>query len=84
MIYKWGAYTPSVLTCSPDGRWLAVYHPYHGIQLIDRATRKKVKEWSVAEQVGNLAFAPDSRHLAISVATGVVLVLRLEGPKQSG
>jgi WD40 repeat protein len=84
VIYKWGACSPSVLTCSPDGHWLAVYHPYHGIQLIDLAARKKVKEWSVGEQFANLAFAPDSRHLAVSVATGVVLVLRLEGPKLSG
>jgi WD40 repeat protein len=84
VIYKWGVYSPSALACSPDGRWLAVYHPYHGIELIDRATRKKVKGWSIGEQFGSLAFAPDSRHLAISVATGVTLVLRLEGPKGGG
>jgi WD40 repeat protein len=84
VVYKWAPYSPSVLTCSPDGRWLAVYHVSHGIQLIDLTSHKMVKQWSLGEQFGNLAFAPDSRHLAISVATGVVLVLRLEGPKLSG
>jgi WD40 repeat protein len=81
VIYKEGP--TSALAISPDGRWLAGYIGYR-VQLIDLATRKKVREWVTGEQFGNLAFAPDSRHLAISVGTGVVLVLRLEGPKQSG
>jgi WD40 repeat protein len=84
IFYKWASGGISVLACSPDGRWLATYGPDYRVQLIELATRKKVKEWVMGEQFGNLAFAPDSRHLAIGVATGVVLVLRLEGPKPSG
>jgi WD40 repeat protein len=84
VIYKWGTGGLSVLNCSPDGRWVVGYGPDYRIQLLDLETRKKVKEWAPGEQFGHVAFAPDSRHLAISVATGVVLVLRLEGPKQGG
>ena len=32
------------------------------------------------ETLGNVAWAPDCRHVAVSFATGVVYVLRLEAP----
>jgi hypothetical protein len=84
-IYKWPApYGMSAMATSPDGRWLAAYGPGYHIHLIDLATHKKVKEWILGEQFGGLAFAPDSRHLAIGVSTGVTIVLRLEGPKLGG
>jgi WD40 repeat protein len=66
------------LTCSADGRWLATYGNDYRVHLIDLATGKTARAWSLGEQFGSLAFAPDSRHLAIGVATGVVLVLRLD------
>ena len=82
IFYKWPPpYGVSTMVLSPDGRWLASYGPGYAVQLIDVAARKKVREWSLGEQFGSLAFAPDSRHLAISVATGVTLVLRLDGLK---
>ena len=70
---------------SPDGRYLLTQEGSYRIILWDAATKKKLKEWSLPEYTGNLAFAPDSRHLAISLVTGVTYVLRLEGPaKASG
>jgi len=80
--YKGTGYSVSTLACSPDGRWLASWGPDYRINLYDLASGKKVRDWTTGEQFGNLAFAQDSRHLAISVGTGVVLVLRLEEVKK--
>jgi WD40 repeat protein len=81
VFYKGGSPGISVLACSPDGRLIASYGPDGLIQLIDVATRKKLRHFVMHEQFANLAFAPDSRHLALALYTGVVLVIRLEGPK---
>ncbi len=77
-----GTYAVGALACSPDGRWLAAWGPDYRVQLFELASRKKVKEWTLGEQFGHLAFAPDSRHLAVSVGSGVVLILRLEEAKK--
>jgi WD40 repeat protein len=82
VVFKGGTGGVGIMACSPDGRWLATYGQDYRVYLIDLATRKKVRDWAMGEQFGSLAFAPDSRHLAISVGTGIVLVLRLESPKQ--
>jgi WD40 repeat protein len=75
---RWGSGGLSTLACSPDGRWLAAYGPDYRVTLFDAASGKKVRDWAIGEQFGSLAFAPDSRHLAIGVASGIVLVLRLD------
>ena len=80
--YKGGASGISTLACSPDGRWLASWGPDYRINLYDLASGKKVRDWTTGEHFGNLAFAQDSRHLAVSVGTGVVLVLRLTEAKK--
>jgi WD40 repeat protein len=82
VVFKGSTGGVGIIACSPDGRWLATYGPNYRVELIDLATRKKVRDWAMGEQFGSLAFAPDSRHLAISVGTGIVLILRLEEPKQ--
>lgn len=79
--YKGGHGGISTLACSPDGRWLATYGPDHRVQLFDLATKKKVREWILGEQYGSIAFAPDSRHLAVGVGTGVVMIWRLASAK---
>jgi WD40 repeat protein len=65
------------LTYSPDGKQLASLGPMASVTLWDVATGKKTKEWTVPEYVRKLAFSPDGRHLALSLDTGVVYVLRL-------
>jgi WD40 repeat protein len=63
---------------SPDGRHVCTHGTDNRITLLDAATRKKLREWSLPEYVGVEAFSPDSRYLAISLATGVIYVLRLD------
>ncbi len=82
LYYKGGNYGVSALACSPDGRWLASWGPDYRINLYELATGKKVRDWTTGEQFGALAFAQDSRHLAVSVGTGVILILRMEDAKK--
>lgn len=82
VIYKGGNYGVSVLAPSPDGRWLASWGPDYRINLYELATGKKIRDWTTGEQFGSLAFAQDSRHLAVSVGTGVVMIWRLEDLKR--
>jgi WD40 repeat protein len=77
VFYKGGTGGFGQLTCSADGRWLACYSSYR-VELIDLATGKVARGWPLGEQFAALAFAPDSRHLAVAVNTGVVLILRVE------
>jgi hypothetical protein len=64
---------------SPDGRHVCTHGTDNRITLLDAATRKKLREWTLPEYVGVEAFSPDSRYLAISLATGVIYILRLDG-----
>jgi WD40 repeat protein len=68
----------SLLTPSPDGKTLASYGPDGKVIVWDLATKRRLREWTMEELVGGLAFAPDSRHLAVTLATGVIYILRLE------
>lgn len=78
-IFFKNSYPHTALASSPDNRWLAVYGPE--VYLLDLATGKTARTWSPGESFGAMAFAPDSRHVAVSLTTGITLVLRLEGPK---
>ncbi len=62
---------------APDGRTFATHGPEGLVILWDAAAGKRLKTWTFHENVGNLAFAADSRHLAVSLGTGPVYVLRL-------
>jgi WD40 repeat protein len=65
-------------TPSPDGKLLASYGPDGKVIVWDLASKRRLYEWTMEELVGGLAFAPDSRHLAVTLATGVIYILRLE------
>jgi WD40 repeat protein len=73
----WAAGAVRRLVPSPDGRLLATYGPDHTVVVWDLTTGKPFRGWDLAENPGGLAFAPDSRHLAVALATGPVYVLRL-------
>jgi hypothetical protein len=45
--------------------------------LWDLATGKRLKQWSLQEQIGFATFASDNRHLGVSLGTGVIYVFRL-------
>jgi WD40 repeat protein len=68
-----------LLTVSPDGRKMAVLSNL-GLEIWDLPGGKKLHTWALAEDTRCLAFASDSRHLAIGLATGPVLIVRLASP----
>jgi hypothetical protein len=43
----------------------------------DLASGARVKEWESPEIIGSLALAPDGRHLAVGLGSGVTYILRL-------
>jgi WD40 repeat protein len=63
---------------SPDGRLVMTQGTDNRIVVWDAATKKPRFEWALPEYVGTMTFAPDSRHVALTLWTGVVYVLRLE------
>jgi len=63
---------------APDGQTMATHGLDGKVIVWELATGKRLKEWVFPERTGALAFAPDSRHLAVSLGTGVVYVLRLK------
>jgi WD40 repeat protein len=78
----WAAGVVRRLAPSPDGRLLATFGPDHSVVVWELATGKRLHEWDLPEQLGDLAFAPDSRHLAVAIATGPIYILRLARAKQ--
>ncbi len=71
------------VACSPDGKAVATIGPDGKIIVWDAASGKRTHEWAIPEEVRTLAYAPDSRHLALGLGTGPVYVLRLaEAPKR--
>jgi WD40 repeat protein len=73
-----GSPYPGGLIISPDGRTMAARVGSGTVVLYDLVGGKKPQQIPFNEYVYNIAFAADSRHLAVSLVTGVAYVLRLE------
>ncbi|MBL8795553.1 MAG: protein kinase [Planctomycetia bacterium] len=68
------------LAYSPDGALLAI--SYTGkVVLYDVAHQKVLRDWELPGTVEDLAFAPDSRHLALANGNGTLYLLRLTVPR---
>jgi WD40 repeat protein len=61
----------------PDGKQVATSGLDGQLVLWDLAGGKRLRQWTFQENVANVAYASDSRHLAVALATGVIYVLRL-------
>jgi WD40 repeat protein len=72
------------ITVAPDGKSMATSGPDGKLIVWDAASGKRLHEWTLPEYFGGLAFASDSRHLAVALGTGPVYVLRLDVPRKSG
>ena len=66
------------LAVSPDNKMLATSSDKGAIYLWDLPTAKKLKEWQFPFQTKQVAFAPDTRHLAVALGNGTVYILRLD------
>jgi hypothetical protein len=65
------------MQCSPDGRYLLTHGQDNRIIVWDAADKRKLHEWSLPEYVAAETWASDSRHVALSLYTGVIYILRL-------
>jgi WD40 repeat protein len=66
---------------SPDGTKLLSTYGGYALKLWDMESGKSTWGADFQEQIGNVTFASDSRHLAVSLATGVIYILRLAPPE---
>jgi WD40 repeat protein len=62
---------------SPDGKHMVTSGLDGQVVLWELATGKRLRQWTLHELVANVAYASDTRHLAVSLMTGVVYILRL-------
>ncbi len=65
---------------SPDGTKVLMTHPWQ-LKLWDLASWKPLWESKFGEPISNATFASDSRHLAVSLSTGVIYLFRLAPPE---
>ncbi len=65
---------------SPDGRTMVTRGLDGEVILWDAASGKRLKGWAIPETIGWVAYSLDSRHLAVSLGTGVIYLLRLGPP----
>src|SRR5262249_304592 len=62
---------PGTISAAPDGQSLVTSGLDGKVIVWDSVTGKHRHEWTLDERIGRPAFASDSRHLAIPLATGV-------------
>jgi WD40 repeat protein len=65
---------------TPDGKQVITLGSDYKVIVWDLASGKRVREWTFTEQLGGIALAHDSRHLAVGLGTGVIYMLRLGEP----
>jgi WD40 repeat protein len=65
---------------TPDGRRLVTHGLDGRLVVWDLTSGARLKDWALPEVVDGLALAPDGRHLAVGLGTGVAYVLRLAEP----
>lgn len=67
------------MAVAPDGKTVLTAGIDYRLIEWDAATGKRLREWALPESISSLSLASDSRHIAVGLQTGVVLVLRLRG-----
>jgi WD40 repeat protein len=70
------------VTYSPDGTMVGTVGLDGRLIIWKLQTWKKLYEWVPTEDIRHLAFAPDSRHVALGLGTGPVYVIRLPVAKK--
>jgi WD40 repeat protein len=68
---------------SPDSKTVATVGPDAALIVWDLASGKRLFQWQAPENLAGLAFASDSRHLAVGLGTGPLYILRLRELKKA-
>jgi WD40 repeat protein len=68
---------------SADGTFVLMQSSSHGITVLRRGGKAE-RSWSFNEAVGRVALAPDGRHMAVGLGSGVILILRIEELRLKG
>jgi WD40 repeat protein len=74
----------ALMRFSPDGKQVATSGLDGQLVLWDLVSGKRIQQWALPEYISNVAYASDSRHLAVSLATGVIYILRLAAVADGG
>ncbi len=72
------AATVRAVTFAPDGKLLATADDDGRLILWEPATGKNLNDWKLGGAITSLAFAPDSRHLAVGNGNGTTYILRVK------
>jgi hypothetical protein len=70
----------TALALAPDGKTAVTTGLDSPIIWWDLSTGKRLREWTLPENLGKAQFAPDGRHLIVPLGTGPVYILRLGPP----
>ncbi len=73
------AYVHQMLA-SPDGKAVLTRGLDGKVIVWEKASGRRLYEWTFQENIGLMAISSDSRHLAVGLVTGVVYVMRLAPP----
>ena len=66
------------MTVAPDNKTALTRGLDGSLVLRDLTTGTPLKQWIFYENIGGVAYAPDGRHVAVGLGTGVVYILRLD------
>ena len=69
---------------SLDGKRLASRDESGRVILWDATSWKRQRQWEIPGGISSLAFASNSRHLALGLPSGPIHLFRLAGPPASG
>jgi WD40 repeat protein len=81
--WKLPAGAPLGYVTSPDGKFVLVTNGSHSFLQLS-ADGKAIAGWAFKEPLARLALAPDCRHVAVGLSTGVTLVMRLQELRDGG
>ncbi|MBY0524111.1 MAG: hypothetical protein K2R98_11970 [Gemmataceae bacterium] len=66
-----------LVAIAPSGRVVAVSGPDNTLVIVNTFNGKRLHQWQLRGEFRSLAFAPDSRHLAVGNGNGTVYIFRL-------
>jgi WD40 repeat protein len=66
------------IVVAPDNKTALTRGLDGSLILWDLASGTQLKQWAFHENVGGVSYAPDGRHVAIGLATGVTYILRMD------